>query len=186
MSNQEPNSAIWKTWQTQFKVSLQSTVSLLSEAVVEIQSNARSLTFTVTDPKGKKLETQSGKGDFRYHFAAFTAGNHQICVQNTEKTPVVINFSLSSGVQAIDYTNIVTKKHLKPVELQAQKIVDMIEQLRSELGSLVVSEEKLKAGNQKIKTRVVLLGLVSVAVMGVSTWFQIKYLKNFFRNKKIM
>ena len=49
-----------------------------------------------------------------------------------------------------------------------------------------MSEEKLKEGNQKIKKRVVLLGLVSVAVMAVSTWFQIKYLKNFFRTKKIM
>ena len=45
-------------------------------AIVEVSSDAQSLTFAVTDPKGKKLETQSGKGEFRYHFAAFTAGNH--------------------------------------------------------------------------------------------------------------
>jgi len=47
----------------------------------------------------------------------------------------------------------------------------MIEQLRSELGSLIVSEEKLKEANTKIKGRVVVLGLISVAVMAVSTWF---------------
>ncbi len=72
------------------------------------------------------------------------------------------------------------------MELQAQKIVDMIEQLRNELGSLVVSEERLKEANTKIKGRVVILGLISVAVMAVSTYLQVTYLKNFFRNKKII
>lgn len=155
-------------------------------AIVEVSSDAQSLTFTVTDPKGKKLETQTGKGEFRYHFAAFTAGNHQVCIQNTQKSAVAIYFTITTGVQATDYSNIVTKKHLKPVELQAQKIVDMIEQLRNELGSLVVSEEKLKEANTKIKGRVVILGVISVAVMAISTYLQVTYLKNFFRNKKII
>jgi len=30
---------------------------------------------------------------------------------------VTFQFTIQSGVQALDYTNIVTKKHLKPVEL---------------------------------------------------------------------
>ena len=47
----------------------------------------------------------------------------------------------------------------------------MIEQLRNELGNLVVSEESLKATNQKIKGRVVIFGLIAVAVMAVCTYF---------------
>lgn len=62
----------------------------------------------------------------------------------------------------------------------------MVEQIRVELGSLVVNEEKLKEQNSKIKGRVVILGLISVAVMGVSTFMQVKYLKTFFKNKKII
>ena len=89
-------------------------------------------------------------------------------------------------MQATDYTNIVTKKHLRPVELQAQKIQDMIEQLRSELTMLIVSEESLKSENQKIKSRVVIFGIVSILVMFVTTYLQIRYLKNFFRYKKII
>ena len=89
-------------------------------------------------------------------------------------------------MQALDYSNIVTKKHLKPVELQAQKVIDMVEQIRNDLGSLVVNEERLKDANTKIKTRVVIFGLISVAVMAASTYLQITYLKSFFRNKKII
>ena len=42
--------------------------------------------------------------------------------------------------------------------------------MRAELGSLVVSEEKLKEANTRIKGRVVILGLIAVVVMAVSTY----------------
>ena len=80
------------------------------------------------------------------------------------------SFLIETGVQAMDYSNIVTKKHLRPVELQAQKIKDMIEQLRQELTMLVVSEENLKSQNQLIKSRVVTFGVISIVVMLVSTY----------------
>jgi hypothetical protein len=65
-------------------------------------------------------------------------------------------------------------------------VVDQLEQIRTELGSLVVSEESLKDENSKIKNRVVIFGLISVFVMALSTFLQVKYLKNFFRYKKII
>ena len=55
-----------------------------------------------------------------------------------------------------------------------------------EFGNLVVSEESLKDENSKIKDRVVIFGLISVFVMALSTFLQVKYLKNFFRYKKII
>jgi len=49
---------------------------IVRSALIDITSNAKELTFTLTDPKGKRLEQQTGKPDFKYHFAAFTPGNH--------------------------------------------------------------------------------------------------------------
>ena len=143
--------------------------------------------MVITDPRGKKLETLKNELEMRHHFAAFTGGNYQICVQNTNgKIEQTFDFLLQTGVQALDYSAIVTKKHLRPVELQAQKVLDNIQQLRNELSMLIVSEEGLKEENQKIKTRVVIFGIISIIVMMISTYVQITYLKNFFRYKKII
>ena len=79
-----------------------------------------------------------------------------------------------------------TKKHLKPVELSAQKIADMIEQLRTEMNNLIISEETLKSENKLIKSRVMTFGVISLVIMAVSTYIQITYLRNFFRYKKII
>ena len=51
---------------------------------------------------------------------------------------------------------------------------------------MVKNEENLKEQNQKIKSRVIMFGVISVIVMGISTYLQISYLKNFFRYKKII
>lgn len=109
-----------------------------------------------------------------------------MCVLNRENLPVTFEFMIQTGVEAKDYSNIITKKHLRPIEVQAQKVQDMVRQLRQELSYLVANEESLKEQNQKIKSRVLIFGVISVLVMGASTYLQISYLKNFFRYKKII
>ena len=49
-----------------------------------------------------------------------------------------------------------------------------------------MDEEYLKSENQLIKSRVVTFGLISIGVMIVTTFLQVKYLKSFFRHKKII
>lgn len=123
----------------------------------------------------------------RHHFTAWSSGNYQFCIQSlAKKKAIEFQFTIQTGVQATDYSNIVTKKHLRPVELQAQKVQDMIEQIRNELGMLILYEETLKTENSLIKSRVVTFGIISVVVMIATTYLQITYLKNFFRNKKII
>ncbi len=113
-------------------------------------------------------------------------GNYQICVLNKDQEGSQFEFMIQTGVEAKDYSNVITKKHLRPIEVQAQKVQDMVRQLRSELSYLVKNEEALKNQNEKIKSRVVTFGAISVIVMGISTYLQISYLKNFFRYKKII
>ena len=113
-------------------------------------------------------------------------GNYQICVLNKDQEGVMFDFMIQTGVEAKDYSNVITKKHLRPIEVQAQKVQDMVRQLRTELSYLVKNEESLKEQNQKIKSRVIMFGVISVIVMGISTYLQISYLKNFFRYKKII
>ena len=55
----------------------------------------------------------------RYQFTTFVGGNYQMCIQNKENVPVSFEFMIQTGVEAKDYTNIVTKKHLRPIEVQA-------------------------------------------------------------------
>ena len=94
---------------------------------VKTDKDNTNLILTITDPKGKRLQTIYGQSEMRHHFAAFYAGNYQVCVQNQNtKQDARYSFSIRTGVQAMDYSNIVTKKHLRPVELQATMLSDIV------------------------------------------------------------
>lgn len=125
-------------------------------AIVEVGSPEPDLLLMVNDPKGKQLESkvpfisqltllQEGESKIRYQFTAFVGGNYQVCVTNKRpNSEVEFDFMIQTGIEAKDYSNIITKKHLKPIELQAQKVQDMVKQLRQELSFLVANEENLK------------------------------------------
>lgn len=154
--------------------------------------------MVVNDPKGKQLSksvrnnqpylfmVQDKDRMLRYQFTTLVSGNHQICVSNNDSKERTFDFKIQTGIEAKDYSSIITKKHLRPVEVQAQKVQDMVAQLRQELSYLVESEEKLRTQNASIKSRVFIFGLISILVMLGSTYLQITYLKNFFRYKKII
>ena len=53
------------------------------QAVVQVKSDTRNLILTITDPRGKRIESLRDELEYRHHFAAFYSGNYQICIQNT-------------------------------------------------------------------------------------------------------
>ena len=58
----------------------------------------------------------------RYQFTSYVGGNYQMCVFNRDNTQQNFEFMIQTGVEAKDYSNIITKKHLRPIEVQAQKV----------------------------------------------------------------
>ena len=45
---------------------------------------------------------------------------------------------------------------------------------------------QLTDSSDSIRMRILVFGFISVAIMGISTYLQVRYLKNFFRHKKII
>jgi hypothetical protein len=98
------------------------------------------------------------------------SGPHQVCVQNQMSHEITFELSVQSGELINDRSQAITKKHLRPVEAQAFKVNAMVDELRKELSGLVASEVALSEQNDSIKSRVFVFGLISVAIMGVSTF----------------
>lgn len=82
----------------------------------------QSLQLTVNDPKGRQLTMLENNPSLRYSFTTYVGGNYQICILNKEREVANFEFMIQTGVEAKDYSNIITKKHLRPIEVQAQKV----------------------------------------------------------------
>ena len=80
----------------------------------------------------------------------------------------------------------ITVKALRPVETHAFQVNSLLGQVRKELAEQASMQSDLNDVNDSIRTRVLVFGFISVAIMGISTYLQVRYLKNFFRHKKII
>jgi hypothetical protein len=98
----------------------------------------------------------------------------------------MIDFLIEVGVDAKDYDNIVTRGHLKPVELEAKKIEDLIVEVQQELENNLTFEMASQSKQSDIKSNVAWFGALSILVMAIATYIQVTYLKNFFKYKKII
>ena len=58
-------------------------------------------------------------------------GNYQVCVNNRDNQQVTFDFMIQTGIEAKDYSNIITKKHLntiKDVMVIAKALLNMRDQ----------------------------------------------------------
>ena len=62
---------------------------------------------------------QDNDRKMRYQFTSFVGGNYAICIQNNDNTENEFSFLIQTGIEAKDYSSIITKKHLRPIEVQA-------------------------------------------------------------------
>ena len=54
----------------------------------------------------------------RYSFTTYIGGNFQVCIMSMDSTnSISFEFMIQTGVEAKDYSNIITKKHLRPIEV---------------------------------------------------------------------
>mmetsp|Transcript_95726 Transcript_95726/g.131655 ORF Transcript_95726/g.131655 Transcript_95726/m.131655 type:complete len:80 (+) Transcript_95726:218-457(+) len=77
------------------------------------------------DPKRPRLYKTDGLRENTAHYTAAYGGNYELCISNTNtKYDVTFMVEMETGVQAKDYSDIVTKEHLEPIELQTRKLMD--------------------------------------------------------------
>ena len=78
-------------------------------------------------------------------FDVVNGGPHQLCIQNENGNQIEVEITIKTGEWTESYLDDkrITRTHLHPVEIQAFKVNEMVQQLRKELSSLVASEVKL-------------------------------------------
>ncbi|CAI2370318.1 unnamed protein product [Moneuplotes crassus] len=152
--------------------------------IVEISSNSQALTLKVYNPKNQEIFNRGQAQVIRFPFTSFDAGTYKVCVVNTQNSMVEFSLDLKTGIDAKDYSDLVTKKHLEPAELEAQKIVDTVIELRKSMKRTNLLKENIQDGQNKLKTTLVSCGILSIGFILTSSVFSYCYLKSYFMRKK--
>ena len=157
------------------------------EEISEEKSKQTSgITVVVTSPKTQLLSKVLTYLVEPFPFTAVDPGMHQICFHNNRKEPRRVNLEVETDLAVKDYSELVRKEHLKPLELQFRKAEDKLKSISKEMGKSREREAQLRVTSDAMSNRIQWMSFLSITVLlTVSAW-QIFYLKSFFRSKKLL
>ena len=130
-----------------------------------------------------------GARKLEHFFEVTETGDYKMCLRNNDANNAVVGtVELQFGEWSPKFleSEAITVKALRPVETHAFQVNTLIGRVRKEISEQSQRNMQLSDSSDSIRTRILVFGLISVAIMGISTYLQVRYLKNFFRHKKII
>jgi hypothetical protein len=148
--------------------------------------------IAVSDPAGKVILSKMAADAGRFAFTSQVGGDHRIClVTNTThwfapNQKLKFHLKLDVGDSAIDYAAVAKKEHLTALEVSVRKLNDRVKMLIAEQDYQHQREMEFRDLSESTNARVLWWSLAQTTLLLVSGIWQIRHLKDFFVQKKIV
>lgn len=98
----------------------------------------------------------------------------------------LVTLTLNVGIAAKDYSGVVRKEHLTPIEAELRRLEDAVTRIRSDMEYLREREYTLRDTNETTNSRVMYFSLFCIITMIVLAILQVKYLQKLFGRLKLI
>ena len=145
------------------------------------------LVVTLVTEAGKPIYTEEHIGAFvKFSFTTADEGSVNICVENRGEKYMKIAFELLSGLEAGDTAGVASDEDLKPIERQLVQLDRTMKAIKTTTSYIVNREEEKLTQADTISFKLYMFSVITMVVMALISFLQAKYLKNFFRSKKLI
>lgn len=156
------------------------------------------LSMRITNSEGDEYRRKDDiAGNIKVAFSAHETSSFDICFTNRlqpgfnqrnggKQLSREIELEVEAGANARDWNAIQSAEKLKPSEVQLRKVDEMLEEVITELEYLVKREERLRDTNESTNRRVKNFFLAGAVMLISVGFYQVHYLRNYFRSKHIL
>merc|ERR1711916_21035 len=135
-----------------------------------------------------KLVTKTAL-DGSFGFTTEKQGEIRFCFQSEAdnyEQELEIDFDLKVGFEAKDYAEVAKKEHLKPVEVDLVKLIDMAVEMQREMTTIHQREESHRVTTDNANSAVVCWSSLSLVIITVLGIYQTYWLRSYFRKKRLI
>ncbi|KAN0045551.1 hypothetical protein ACTA71_005929 [Dictyostelium dimigraforme] len=159
----------------------------------EVVMASMQMKFYVRGPTGDLILVNHDASTGVIAFNAQEAGDYSFCFLDNyrpgaQAMPLsrTVSLEIKTGVEANDYSDVITKGQLKPSEIELKKIEDVVDSIKVEILYMKNREETMRNTNESTNSRVANLSIFCFFVLIGSAAFQINYLKRYFKQRKLI
>eukprot|EP00033_Pygsuia_biforma_P000948 GCRY01001090.1.p1 GENE.GCRY01001090.1~~GCRY01001090.1.p1 ORF type:complete len:215 (-),score=25.89 GCRY01001090.1:97-741(-) len=171
---------------SQFKI-------LLADTHAQLPSKDMGVRMTVKDPAGHVLVDQIKSFENRVAFSSHFSGDYEICIQPSKSETwfgnprrLKVDFSLDVGENAVDYEAMATAEHLTGLEVRLRRLNNQIMGIRSMQDFAKNREMVFRDTSESTCSRATWFALLQISIVLISAFWQLQYLKTFFKSKKLI
>ncbi|KAF9112298.1 vesicle coat component [Mortierella sp. AM989] len=97
-----------------------------------------------------------------------------------------VDIDFEIGSETTDYEQVAAQEKLKPMELELRKLEDLVKDILENMEHLQMREERMRNTNESTNERVKYFSSLTMFVLVALGLWQIFYLKQFFRKKRLI
>jgi len=142
-----------------------------------------SIIYEKVDDKGTFKFTTHSEGEFKFCFVDdFRPG-----LPSSPQPPRRVSIKLTiQSSQAVDNAQAATKEHVEPLQIDLMDVEEEVNALKNEFLYMKRREEAMRDTNESTNSRSAWMSLLCIAIMLSTSFWQIFYLKRYFRIKKLI
>jgi len=150
---------------------------------------------TISDAHGNEYGKKKDlpEYDTTILFTTQTYGEVETCFRNflddglrPDARYRVITFSIDTGSSTVDYKAIAVKEKLKPMEIGLRQMEGEVNDIINSMTNLMKREIRFRSTSESTNERVKNFSILTLFILVVAGVWQIFYLRNFFKSKKLM
>jgi len=97
-----------------------------------------------------------------------------------------VTLDLKRGIDAKNYDEVGKAEQLKPLEIQMRRLEDLSFSIFNGFSDMKKREEEMRSTNESTNARVLYFSIFSMACLIVLAFWQVMYLKKYFKTKKLI
>jgi hypothetical protein len=151
------------------------------------------LLATIADPEGTTLWNEELKINNKKEYKTTlieVRGVYELCFEVTGKAPIRVTFNVDfknkATRQYADPSKKVAADELPQLEVQLKLAEDALNEISNEIDFARRQESLLREAGERTSTRIQWFSILSIAVLLVTSIWQIIYLRRFFTSKKLL
>ncbi len=150
------------------------------------------LLIEASDPSENVVVAKTTDMIGRFAFTAPVGGEYALCFKTNTSSwfgahaTFKFYIDISVGSKAQDYDKIAKLEHLNKVDVKIRQLSDQIAEVRAEQKYLRELEGAWRALSEHVHASIIWWSLGQLVILLASGVFQMRYLKNFFKTKKLV
>jgi hypothetical protein len=150
------------------------------------QQQQHASSVEIRGPDGAAVFSKRDRDDGHFSITAAHEGMHQVCITSNATVTRQVVLHMKTALEVADHDNVAKKEHVEAIEAELDRMKKMAVHVYEEMLYMRTRSDQQHATNASTRGRLLWVEVVMMlAVLAMGFW-QIRYLRNYFKQKKVI